>query len=65
LNLFDEKIRNYSGPSKNLTSNYDYINDSSRNDVTALRSTLNQWFSHYPIEEQAELKSRAYQRRNV
>lgn len=58
MNLFDEKIRNYSGFSKNLTSNYDYINDSSRNDVTALRSTLNQWFSHYPIEEQAELKSR-------
>jgi hypothetical protein len=56
--LFDEKTRSYDGPSKNLTSNYDYINDSSRNDVSALRITLNQWFSRYPTEGQAELKSR-------
>lgn len=56
MNLFEEKRRNYKGPANQAEPTWDYFDRSARQDVSCIRSTLNEWFQLVPARHQHELK---------
>lgn len=58
MKLFDEIIRSYSGPALYAEPKFEYYNRSARSDIDRIRRLLEEWFSHYPVNHQQELRSR-------
>lgn len=58
MKLFDEHKRTITDPAKNNNNTYDYLNTSSRNEMTIIREKLEEWFKKYPTAEKFEIKRR-------
>lgn len=58
MRLFDEIHRSDEGPAQYAEPKFTYLNRSARVAVNRMREVLEAWFSHYPTQEQAELRAR-------
>lgn len=58
MKLFEDKIRTDVSPAKHIDNSFDFCDRNAQLKVEKVRNILNYWFSHYPIEEQYELKCR-------
>ena len=58
MRLFDYKVQRVSRFSKYSESYFEYMNISNRNEFNLMREKIEEWFSHYPQEEQHEFKER-------
>jgi len=57
-NLFDEIDRDYTGPVLYSESGFRYLNRSARPEAERIRNLLEQWFDHFPPEDQDDLRAR-------
>ena len=53
--LFDEKERNYDGPSLRAESTYSFLDRSSLTGYAHLRQMLQRWVDHLPLEKQKSI----------
>lgn len=58
MKLFNDKQRTDQDYTKSGERTYSFLNRSGREEFALVREKLNEWFSHYPPEEQKELKKR-------
>jgi len=58
LRIFDEINRTDNGPSLYAEPEFRYLNRSARAEADRVRQVLEEWLSHYPQSEQAELQAR-------
>jgi len=58
MKLFDEIVRDYSGPKDYAESDFHYLNRSVRSESENIRVLLEKWFQHVPSQSRPELRSR-------
>lgn len=58
MKLFEDKVRTDINLARHIDNSFDFCDRSSLPKAEKARNILNNWFSHYPMEEQSELKSR-------
>ncbi len=58
MTLFSKKDRDNYESKKYTENEYTYLNRSARSEAERVRQTLEEWFSRYPVEAQAELRRR-------
>src|SRR2546428_4764920 len=59
MTLFEENLsRTDNGPAGYAEAPFKYLNRSARLEVGRIRSTLEEWFKHYPSEGEAEFRTR-------
>lgn len=58
MQLFDERERTHRGPARHLEPTFRWLNRSAEEEVARAREVLEEWFSRYPEEEQADLRGR-------
>ena len=56
--LFNEITRTYAGPADQAESEFAYLDRSARPGSEKIRLALEEWFNHYPADEQEEFASR-------
>jgi len=56
--LFSQMDRTYTGPKLYAESNYNFLDRSARQEAATVRVILEQWFSHFPMADQADLLGR-------
>ena len=65
MELFDEIQRIRNGPAEFTEPEFNSINLSGRERDARVRQVLEEWFSHYPVEAQSELRGRFRSSDNV
>jgi hypothetical protein len=58
MRLFDDVPRKDTGPASRSEGDFEYLNRSARPQAEKVRQLLETCFSHYPKQEQSELKQR-------
>lgn len=58
MKLFEDKIRTDLNPANHIDNSFDFCDRNSQPKIVKVRNILNHWFSHYPEDEQYELKCR-------
>ena len=58
MKLFEDKIRTDLNPANHIDNSFDFCDRNSQPKIEKVRNILNHWFSHYPEDEQYELKCR-------
>jgi hypothetical protein len=56
--LFSDMQRSDAGPALYAEPHYEYLDRSARLEIARVRSLLEEWFSHYPVEHRAEFLGR-------
>lgn len=57
MELFDHKERRNLKYAKNRHNTYNFYDESAKEEFVRVRERMNDWFSHYPSNHQAQLKS--------
>ncbi|NQT22095.1 MAG: hypothetical protein HQ579_01510 [Candidatus Omnitrophica bacterium] len=58
MTLFDDIARDYDGPALYNEPKFAYYNRSNREAIGRIRHLLEEWFLHYPVDHQTELRSK-------
>lgn len=56
MQLFDDINRDDTGPAKQTEPPFQYLNRSARPEFQKIRDVMEEWFSHYPSDKQAEFR---------